>query len=382
METIELLEIIARGEDSKHQFKSVPLNKESLAQEMIAFSNSGGGQIFIGVNDNGTLSNLTKEDVRQLNNLVSNTACDLVCPPINPLTENVQVGGGLVMIVTISDGLRKPYMNNHGSIWVKHGANKRQVTAPEEMQRILQSAGLVHGDEVPANGLTISDLDVDYFRSFFERVYGKSLGAQDIPLPKILENMNLAKDGNLNIAGALLFAQRPQFRLPVFIVKGISYPGEDIHENQYLDSHDFNGKLEDVLKDSLEFIIRNLRSVQDAQTVNSTGVLEIPKIALEELLTNALIHRDYFVSASVRIFVFSNRIEIVSPGHLPNNLTIENIKSGNSNIRNPILASFASKILPYRGLGSGILRALKEYPRIDFIDDNSGNLFKVVIHRR
>ena len=101
----------------------------------------------------------------------------------------------------------------------------------------------------------------------------------------------------------------------------------------------------------------------------------------EELVANALIHRDYFVSAPVRLLVFGNRVEIINPGHLPNNLTIENIKTGNSNIRNPILASFASKLLPYRGLGSGILRALRAYPHIELIDDREGNLFKVIVAR-
>lgn len=84
----------------------------------------------------------------------------------------------------------------------------------------------------------------------------------------------------------------------------------------------------------------------------------------------------------VKIFIFPERIEIISPGHLPNNLTIENIKSGNSNIRNPILASFAAKILPYRGLGSGILRALRLWPDIEFIDDREECLFKVIIKRK
>ncbi|GAI90388.1 unnamed protein product, partial [marine sediment metagenome] len=79
--------------------------------------------------------------------------------------------------------------------------------------------------------------------------------------------------------------------------------------------------------------------------------------------------------------VFTNRVEIISPGHLPNNLTVENIKSGNSNIRNPILASYATKVLPYRGLGNGIIRALRAYPDIEFYNDLDGNLFKVVIKR-
>jgi ATP-dependent DNA helicase RecG len=149
-----------------------------------------------------------------------------------------------------------------------------------------------------------------------------------------------------------------------------------------VDSADIIGRIQTQFEDSLGFILRNLRREQNGQSVNSTGEVEIPRIVLEELLANALIHRDYFVSAPVRIFIFDDRVEIISPGHLPNNLTVANIQSGNSNVRNPILASFAPKLLPYRGLGNGILRALKEYPAIEFVDDREGNQFRVVIRRR
>ena len=132
----------------------------------------------------------------------------------------------------------------------------------------------------------------------------------------------------------------------------------------------------------MSFVLGNIRHIQGEQNVNAPGEPEIPKLSLEELIANALIHRDYFVSAPVRLFIFDDRVEIISPGHLPNNLTIENIKRGNSNIRNPILASYATKILPYRGLGSGIIRALRAYPHIDFENDHDGNQFKVIIKRR
>ena len=126
----------------------------------------------------------------------------------------------------------------------------------------------------------------------------------------------------------------------------------------------------------------NLKKIQAGQSINAPGMPEIPQIVFEELLVNALIHRDYFISAVIRIFIFEDRIEIISPGHLPNNLTIEKITAGNSNIRNPILASFvAKKLLPYRGLGSGIRRSLEEWPDIDFIDDRDGCTFKVIVHR-
>jgi ATP-dependent DNA helicase RecG len=87
------------------------------------------------------------------------------------------------------------------------------------------------------------------------------------------------------------------------------------------------------------------------------------------------------VPAPVRLFIYRDRIELISPGHLPNNLTVENIKRGNSNIRNPILASFATRVLPYRGLGNGVLRALRLYPQIEFDNDRDGNQFRVTIAR-
>lgn len=379
METSELIEIISRGEDSHHQFKENISNPKSLATEIVAFSNASGGKILIGVTDSCEVHGLTIDDIGRLNGLISNATSQLVRPPINPETENVAHPNGLVLVINIPRGISKPYMDNDGVIWIKSGADKRKVTSREEMQRMFQAAGLIHGDEIPANGISVADIDISYFRDFFERVYDEPLDQQESSLPQLLSNMNLCRDSILNIAGALLFAKRPQFRLPAFIVKAVCYPGVSIDEDHYLDSRDISGKMVDIFQQTIGFITTNIRHAQGKQSVNSLGEPGIPRIVFEELIANALIHRDYFISAPVRIFIFLDRIEIISPGHLPNNLTIENIKSGNSNIRNPILASFATNILPYRGLGNGIRRAIKAYPHILFEDNKDSNLFKVII---
>ena len=379
METTELIEILARDEDSRHQFKANVTNEVSLASEMLAFSNTQGGMIVIGANDDGTISGLTRDDMGRLSNLVSNTASQQVRPPINPVTENLSMDGGLVMVVHIQEGISKPYMDKNGVIWVKSGADKRKATSREEIQRMYQSAALIHGDEIPS-GIPVSDINEPLFSSFYEAEFEEPLTEQDIPLSQLLNNLNLAKGDILNIAGALLFANNVQYRLPAFIVKCVTYPGVAVDEGEYLDSQDVTGTLRQVFDDGQGFVLRHIRRVQGEQGVNSLGELEVPKIVFEELIANALIHRDYFVTAPVRVFIFSDRIEIISPGHLPNNLTIENIKNGNSNIRNPILASFATKLLPYRGLGNGIRRAIKAYPEINFDDDRDGNMFKVTIN--
>jgi ATP-dependent DNA helicase RecG len=191
MEASQLLEIVSRGEDSKHQFKANVTNPKSLSEELVAFSNSGGGQIFIGVSNDGTFSGLGREDINRLNLLVSNTSTNNVKPPINLQTENISVPSGLVMVVSVLDGISKPYMDNEGVIWVKSGSDKRKVTSREEIQGMFQSAGLIHGDEIPVVGMTIADLDTDYFKVFFEKRFADSIEKQTVPLTKLLENMNL-----------------------------------------------------------------------------------------------------------------------------------------------------------------------------------------------
>ena len=379
MNTSELLQIISRDEDSMHQFKANANNELSLAQEIIAFSNTLGGMLIIGVSDNGTISGLDRKDMGRLSNLISNAASQQVKPPINPITENILLPDGLVMVVYIAKGIAKPYMDKNGVIWVKSGADKRKATAREEIQRMYQSAGLLHGDEIAVPSMTIDTINLRVFSEFYKKQYDELLEDQDLSIEQIINNLNLGADGVLNIAGALLFANNTALRLPAFIVKCVTFPGVDIDVDNYIDSQDISGTLKDVFDDTLGFILRNIRREQKNQGVNSLGELAIPKIVFEELIANALIHRDYFISAPVKVFVFFDRIEIISPGHLPNNLTIENIKNGNSNIRNPVLASFATRILPYRGLGSGIRRALKVYKNIEFFDDRDANRFIVRI---
>ena len=121
--------------------------------------------------------------------------------------------------------------------------------------------------------------------------------------------------------------------------------------------------------------------MQNGKDFNSLGDMEVPEIVINELLINALIHRDYFVHDSIKVFVFDNRIEIKSPGKLPNSLTPEQIKRGLSRRRNHILASYALDLLPYRGAGSGILRALQAYPDIEFQHFPEAEQFNVIIHR-
>ena len=381
MEATELIDILSRLEDSRNQLKENFTNADAVAAEIVALSNTAGGRIFIGVKNDGSVLGLTGVDVDRLNQLISNAASQNVRPAVNPITENVPHPSGTVMVVSVAEGMSKPYMDKNGVIWVKSTSDKRRATSREEIQRLFQQSGLVHADQTPVSGLGVGDVDMTYFENFFEQQFGGSFAQHQQPLPQLLTNMNLMNQGQLNVAGALLFARAPQYALPAFIVKAVAFVSNEIEDQQYNDSRDISGKLADVFQQTLGFIMSNTRALQGDQGINSLGQSEVPRIVWEELVANALIHRDYFISAPVRILVFADRVEIISPGHLPNNLTIENVKAGNSNMRNPILASFAAKLLPYRGLGSGLLRALRAWPDIELIDDRVGNLFKVIVTR-
>ncbi|MGE8060229.1 AlbA family DNA-binding domain-containing protein [Pseudomonas sp. NPDC089547] len=114
MTLTDLQQILARGEDSHHQFKRDFNNVDALASELVAFANTAGGCLLIGVEDSGTVSGLSNTDVARLNQLLSNAASQNVRPAINPLSSNLQTEQGLVMVVTVEQGLNKPYVDSQG----------------------------------------------------------------------------------------------------------------------------------------------------------------------------------------------------------------------------------------------------------------------------
>ena len=231
--------------------------------------------------------------------------------------------------------------------------------------------------EVPVEGTSPEDVNMEHFEVFFTKLYEKNPGETGIPLEQLLNNLGLASGARLNLAGLMLFGRNPQRYRPAFVVKAVSFVGTDPAGDTYRDSQDIDGCLRQLYKDTLYFLTRNLRRVQGGKGFNTVGDLEIPPAALEELVANMLLHRDYFVSAPWRVFIFDDRIELISPGALPNSITVENIRNGVSVMRNPLIASFATKAdeLPYRGIGTGIRRALAVVPELELESDYVRNLF-------
>lgn len=179
----------------------------------------------------------------------------------------------------------------------------------------------------------------------------------------------------------LFFGVMPTWKCPAFKIKAVCFVGNDLGGTQYRDSVDMEGTIPEMYEQALRFCEGNLRHLQDGQSFNSEGHLEVSRIALEELIQNALVHREMLGTDVVKLLIFDNRIVIESPGCLPGDLTIDKIQLGCAEIRNPLIAQLCAKTMPYRGLGSGITRALKCGERIELFNDVERDKFIATIWR-
>jgi len=381
MEALELLDIIAGGENSRIQLKENITNPISAAQEMAAFANSKGGLLIIGVNDKtGEVTGLSFQDLQRINNLLSTAANEHIKSAIVITTETVDVEGKKVLLAAIPEGSDKPYMDKDGLIYIKNGADKRKVTSKEEMSRLLQSSGNLYAEEKLLYHSNLDDFDWDRFKEFYQKKFREEPNIAQ--LERYIHNFRLGKEGHLNTAGALLFGKNLQRLLPQCFITAIWFGGNKLADTVYRSSENIIGSIAEQYKRGFDFIRTKINYIQGDKNFNSLGEPEIPLIVFSEILINALIHRDYFVNDSIKIFIFQNRIEIKSPGRLPNNLTIEEMTLGMRKSRNFILASIAPDLVDYRGAGSGVLRALQAWPQIEFQHFPEAEQFNVVIYRQ
>ena len=385
MEAIELLDIVNAGETSRVQFKEKIPHKDSLAAEMVAMSNSLGGIILLGINDKtGEIVGLSYDELQRYNEDIGNFATNNVKPNIYVTTEVVSIDNGdskKILVIHINEGINKPYKDNNLDVWVKQGSDKRRVTDNAEMLRLFQQSGNLLADEMEVYDTSIDDINKQKFESFFRKEFKQSIEEKGLFYEQALKVKRVVRNNKLTLAGLLFFGNEPQNIKPAFCIKAVSFLGNNIGGKDYRDSIDIVGAIPDMFEEGMRFLDVNLKHTQQEQDFNSQGILEISFVALQELLQNALLHRDYFKNSPIRLMIFDNRVEIISPGKLPNNLTVENIKFGNPVIRNNQLVAYGIHTMPFRGLGSGITRALEEQPNIELINDIQGEQFIVIIPR-
>lgn len=287
-----------------------------------------------------------------------------------------------VLIVHIQEGINKPYKTAKGEIYVKQGANKRLLTDNAEIMRLFQHSGNLLADEMEVHGTSIKDIDEKRLADYFIKEFNRPYEERGLTFDQALKAKRALRNNQLTLAGLLFFGKNPQAVKPALAIKAVSYFGNDLEGNQYRSKpRDLTGTIPELFEKGIDFLKNNLHFIQSGKSFNSQRKLEVSVIALEQLLQNALVHRDYFKNSPIRLLIFDNRVEIISPGKLPNSLTVDEIKFGNPVIRNNQIVAFSTHTLPFSGLGSGIKRALAEQPDIALINDVEGEQFKVIIPR-
>ena len=403
----DILKQIKAGEVSGMQFKERILDKYDIACELVAFSNSHGGKLVVGIKDKtGETNALSYSEVQETTNLLSDIASENVVPSILIKIDTVEVEDGYLVVATVKEGLNKPYHDNKGIVWVKNGADKRKVFDNAELAEMMTDCGSFAPDEAGVRDATVNDLDATTIKQFlgnrFERVLEKkgltgdafneasldmicSAIAKGHDCEKILRNLRFIRpDGTLTVAAMLLFGKYTQRWMPMMTAKCICFAGNSVGSKVFRDKvndADMEGNLLHQYDTIMDFFTRNLHNVQVGDEFNSMGKLEIPYTSLVEFTVNSLVHRSLNMKAPVRIFIFDNRVEIHSPGALPNGLTIDDIKAGTSMPRNMFLFNNAIYLLPYTGVGSGITRALDEDINVTFMNNDKAQEFVITVWR-
>ena len=403
----DILKQIKAGEVSGVQFKERILDKYDIACELVAFSNSHGGKLVVGIKDKtGETNALSYSEVQETTNLLSDIASENVVPSILIKIDTVAVKDGSLVVATIKEGVNKPYHDNKGIVWVKNGADKRKVFDNAELAEMMTDCGSFAPDEAGVRDATVNDLDATTIKQFlgnrFDRVLenkgltGDAFNEASLDMicsaiakghdsEKILRNLRFIRpDGSLTVAAMLLFGKYTQRWLPMMTAKCICFAGNSVGSKVFRDKvndADMEGNLLHQYDTIMDFFTRNLHNVQVGEEFNSMGKLEIPYTSLVEFTVNSLVHRSLNMKAPVRIFIFDNRVEIHSPGALPNGLTIDDIKAGTSMPRNMFLFNNAIYLLPYTGVGSGITRALDEDVNVTFMNNDKAQEFVITVWR-
>ena len=362
---IDILTIIATGESEAVEFKRTIDNPESIAGEIVAFANSNGGLLLFGVEDNGAISGLS--DANSIFQSLTHICRDRCIPPVSPLLEQVTVNSKDVILLTVKPELnrQKPYRTAGGRFYMRVGRDKKDATG-RELLRIAQAAGELHYDKSPVWGATMADFSLSAFEAYHRLQFGISVQEQldqsGLDLNRLLHNLRLTHtlDGQvvLSVACLLLFGDQPQRFMPHSRLSAVAFAGVD-EDSDILDRREITGRLPTIIDDTKAFLERNIRQPAIEHGFHREDILLYDRRALGEAVVNAIAHRDYSLSGSqIRLFLFQDRLEVRSPGRLPNSVTLDNIKLGVHAERNRAIATFLTQLGYMSAIGTGVPRLI------------------------
>ncbi len=384
---------IRLGEDSLREFKQVEFSgrkltspkRHDLADEIASLANAKGGVLLCGITDQGDVQGLTRDQVVALDSVLAEVSSDSIKPAVRLNIYHVEVDGSLVLVVEVPEG--ESQYDSPGGSYVRVGATRRKMTS-EERLRLAQRRGQARFpsfDEQALPNTGFATLEKSLWRPF--------LTAEGAMKPEAaLRQLALLADDDsgtprATVAGILLCTQRPDQWLPGARIMATRYRGSDRASGQ-IDAQEITGPLNRQVAEALAFSVRNM-TVGAHKNPARQNLPQYSRKALFEAVVNAVAHRDYSMHGSaIRLSIFAQRLEIQSPGALPNNLSLESMEVRQAT-RNEALASILGRMsvqgiqgsrhrryfMERRGDGVSIIRRKTaevsgQFPAYDLIDDS------------
>ena len=395
--------IIAGGENAKTEFKRDDRNlrPERLAREIVAFANMNGGMIVLGVDDDGAVSGVTRRNLQAW--LMDTVIGRFIDPQIVPDYDEFVLDGKQIAVVTVPAGSAKPYavrQQERTDYYIRLG-DIVQRAGREQMARLFQSGGLVSVEKMPVHGSSLADLDMRRLEDYFLNVLGED-AVPDWQRTLLNRELLLADEWRPEVrtcshAGIVLFAREPRRRMPQAGIRLLVFPGTDM---------DYDANLDEVLdipfvglkerRGGRQFVEQSLpnRVLSYLQPHVSRERLEgmrrrrhwdYPTEVIRELLVNAFAHRDWTRQTDVQLTVFADRLEVVSPGSLPNGVTVEKVKQGLRVPRNPNVVNVLRDydFMEHRGMGirRKVIPLTRAHNGTDPEFDATEDYFKVTLRK-
>ncbi|MHC9541688.1 MAG: ATP-binding protein [Vulcanimicrobiota bacterium] len=342
----------------------------SFARELVAFANTADGRILLGVRDDGMIKGIA--DTNELRARIQNIArnCD---PPVKILLQRI----GEITVVTVHESEKKPVQCSDGFFW-RQGAVTQKLSREEIRDFFRHTVAIRFDLSISRRFHYPDDFDPDKFKDWLR----KSTITRGGSMEDILVNIEAVEHSGGELvfrnAGVLFFAHDPRRFFNQAYVTCLLFKGTS--NVNVLDRKDFAGGVVADIEDSLRFIERNTRTAYRIEALAREEIPEYPMAALREAITNAVMHRDWFIEgANVFVEIFEDRIEISSPGGLPNGMLPEDVGS-KSVRRNPLIADLLHRIAFVEKAGTGIRRMRdgareQGYPEPEF---SAGSFFSAV----
>ncbi len=384
MTRTSLLEIIKNGENSKVEFKRDSLQNHSLAKELVALCNFEGGMILLGVEDDGNLSGLVRDDLEEW---VITVCRDNIRPSINPhfeIISDVEPGKDVAVVhVPCGTDVHSRRHNNKSTYYIRVGSQSREAT-DDELKRLFQRRTTLRADLLPVSGTTLNDLDRRRLKDYFGRIREQEIpdDNDDKEWRTLLVNTEIMVEDCTTLSGMLLFGKTPKRYLPQAGIDAAAFPGTEkdyaAKERKTLRGpmtplRDRSGEFVEsgLVEQALEFVRRNTHVVAFLEDgARRVEQRTYPDEVIREAVVNALIHRDYlFTNTDIELAIYEDRLEIVSPGRLPNGITPERMRVGVRATRNQLLKDIMRDYgyLEHMGMGvpRKIIRGMKEHNQTD-----------------